>query len=287
MRLSIIATCAAFAVLSPAIAQPSQTAPAPVEQTAAAKPAGLTIVAGRGVALQSSKIAVADAGTINPLDVQMVRQLFTLRNDTPSPISITQFEASCPCTSATVTGDEAPQTSPSDGSLLTIEPAHQTDIAVTVSLFRHAPGPFTNSIFVHVKDASDYAALLQVNGTLLPIVTFSPAVLNFGKVRPGRSRTLYFKVIADSRLATGDSLPRMISPDSDVKLKAGSVSVYSSGKLSQTYTATLKVSHKGTFSGRLAFASIEGAIAGGGAAGDLANSMLENAGLEITGRTGW
>jgi len=282
MRLSLLAACALVSTHSLAAA-PKIAAPIWAEQSAAAKTAALTIVAGQGVMLQSSKIAFADAGTINPLDVQLVRQLFTLRNDTSKPITITQFEASCPCTSAAVAGDDALHVSPADGSILTIAPAHQAEIAVTVSLFRHAPGPFTNSIFVHVKDETNYVALLQVNGTLMPIVTFSPDVLDFGKMHPGTSRTLYFKVIADSRLATGDSLPRMISSDGDLKLKADSVSVYNGGKLSQAYTATLKASHKGTVSGRLTFAPVEGAIAGGGDAGDLANSMLSDAGLEITG----
>jgi len=257
--------------------------PIRAEQSAAAKPAGLTIVAGQGVTLQSPVIASADAGAINPLDVQLVRQLFTLRNDTSKPITITQLEASCPCTSASATGDSILHPSAPDGSILTIEPAHQADIAVIVSLFRHAPGPFTNSIFVHVKDASDYVALLHVNGTLMPIVTFSPDVLDFGKVRPGMPRTLHFKVIADPRLAIGDVLPRIISSNGDIKLKAGSIAVYNGGKLSQTYTATLRASHKGEVSGRLTFAPVEGAIAGGGDAGDLATSMLSDAGLEITG----
>ena len=166
-----------------------------------------------------------DFGTVSPLDHPEIFYDFVLRNDSPRPLVLTRLLPSCSCTSVTVTvagataysreGAENVQTLPA------VAPGQQFTVLVSINLVHLAPGPTLKSVAVFVRGKRLPAFTLEMKGTLLPVASFAPAFIDFGKLDPRMSAATSSQrltVSLDARLAPKGQWPALVSSNPDVRL---------------------------------------------------------------------
>lgn len=165
-----------------------------------------------------------DFGTVSLFDQREIIHTFYLRNDSPQPLALTRLLPSCSCTSATVTvgtataysreGAENIQTLPA------IAPGQQFTVRVSINPAHLAPGPTLKSVAVFVRGNPQPAFTLEMKGTLLPVASFIPAFIDFGKLNPRTSAAAppqRLTVSLDARLAPKGQWPALVSSNPDVQ----------------------------------------------------------------------
>lgn len=159
---------------------------------------------------------------VNPLDRPEIEHTFSLRNDSPTPVTLTHLLPSCSCTTATVTVGAITAYSREDAENLQILPAiaphQQFTVRVTINPAHLAPGQLIKSISLFVQGETQPAAILQMTGTLLPSLTFDPLFLDYGKAAAGHTSPQTLTATLDARLAPGGRWPVLTSSNPDIQI---------------------------------------------------------------------
>lgn len=207
------------------------TGSAPAGSSAAAA-LSLRVVAGMKVTEAAPGQGVCDLGAVSVLDASVVEQTFTLRNASAVPLSLVRLQASCGCLSAFVQPrEEGGGKTAAAGTASIVPPGGEAQVQVRIALHTLRPGPLAKAVLVYAAPAGtgqrlapgsvqgrilpgtmqeQPVARLEVRGTLLPAVSFSPVALEFGKVAAGQpSRSLELSATPDPRLL--GAVPPLVS----------------------------------------------------------------------------
>ena len=216
--------------------------------------AGLSLVAQDGVSLLYTNQGGYGFGTANPLDTPQITAVFHLKNDTNKPITLSRLEPSCHCTHA--------EPLPLSAALPTIAPGQMAAIRVTVDLAGHPAGNLEKTVTVYVAGSTRPAAVLAMEGLLMPLVSVTPALLDFGIVAAGKEKTLPVTVTVDPRLIPGGVLPELRSSNAALRLVPQPVVVTpafagTSKMVTRSYAAVLSANAPlGPVNGSLSFAPL-------------------------------
>ena len=69
--------------------------------------------------------------------------------------------------------------------MLDLLPGKEAKLHVALSLIALPPGPLHKFVSVYISGQAQPAAMLEMSGTLLPSVSFSPVFLDFGRLHAG------------------------------------------------------------------------------------------------------
>ena len=181
-------------------------------------------------------------GSVSALDMPKVQQTFTLHNHTKMPIVLDRLVPSCYCTTAIIT---RPGQNPAAPSLLpTVLPGGQATVQVTVDIMGQPVGNLTKSVDVYAKGNSQPVAQLLMIGVLLPTITFSPALLDFGTVPMGQALVMPLTVQVDSRLWAAH--PSVIVSNPDIRLDLQPTVVASDGNAAKKNRSMHTLSYRVT-----------------------------------------
>ena len=150
--------------------------------------------------------AVYEAGSRGPQTAAgPLEHIFVLRNTTGTALTLDHLQASCACTTATVVGGTS-----ADGPTV-LAPNGTLSVRVSVDLQRLLPGLLHKSVWVFVQGQAAPAATLEMTGALLPLVSFAPPSLSFGRIEKGTELTLLLRATTPpERLEQGTEL-RLVS----------------------------------------------------------------------------
>jgi hypothetical protein len=104
------------------------------------------------------------------------------------------------------------------------------------------PGEILKQVSLFVEGTDAPVAILDIRGVVLPGVTFSPAYVDFGSLKPNEVRTRTVTVVVDRKLLPKAIMPRLISDApgiTTVRDESGGTSGYSIDRDGR-HTATLK-----------------------------------------------
>lgn len=204
-----------------ALARPGACDPAPIPAT------HLHVLAGDGIRCLTDTEALCDFGSVSALDAAQITRTFTLKNDGAAPLTISRLQPSCFCTSASIDSD-------------TLAPGRQAPVRVTVNTTHLAPGQLEKMVQVFVQGDEQPVATLEMTGELRPALSFSPALLDFGSVSPGKAPFRTLTVTWDPRLMSQRNLPALTSPDPRVRVTAlPAGKMIGMGILTRVYQITL------------------------------------------------
>lgn len=158
---------------------------------------------------------------------QVVSHSFTLRNDTGSPIAIKSFLSTCGCLTLPLQKTE-------DGKLPVLKPGDTTQITVILDTAQIAASETVTlsgseigkQVWVYAEGEPVHpAAILEMRGRISYGVSFSPPIIDFGRVNQAQGSSRLIKVTYDSNLYLLGKT-RLVSSDPVVV-----VSKYESGSL--------------------------------------------------------
>jgi hypothetical protein len=204
---------------APSQAQVSPSQPAPRQNPASEPQAAvnLRLIATPGVTLSTPDRGTHDFGKVGLLDKMKIEQTFTLRNEGQTPLTLERVKTSCGCSSAVVrtapkADSNAAASTSSPGALPTLAPGEEASLRLEVDLTYLAPGAIRKNAMVYVQGNSLPVATAEITGTLLPTVTFTPALVNLDRVVAGKEQSLLVTAVFDARLAAaGGALPALVS----------------------------------------------------------------------------
>lgn len=133
-------------------------------------------------------VVSTDAGESNPalysfgdatvLGKRQIEKTFTIQNTSDRPVTIERLVNSCDCLLSRL----------ESAAPLVLAPGKTAPVTVVLDLGVLTPGLVQKSVLVFTREQPDSPAVrLQLQGRLVPWVTFTPAVLNLGQVRAGES----------------------------------------------------------------------------------------------------
>jgi len=106
-------------------------------------------------------------------------------------------------------------------TLPAIAPGQQFTVRVSINPAHLAPGPTLKSVAIFVRGNPQPAFTLEIKGTLLPVASFTPAFIDFGKLNPRTSAAAppqWLTVSLDARLAPKGQWPALVSSNPDIQL---------------------------------------------------------------------
>lgn len=211
--------------------------------------AGLHVEADKKVSLVAPSHGQSAFGQTSALDTPRIEQVFTLKNDGKAPIALQRLQSSCGCTSAALLAADAASTAKAaatDNALPTLAPGQKVSVRVVVDLTALPPGSTRKYVLVFAKGQTLPVAMLEMSGTLLPSLTLTPALLDFGRLAAGETRALNLVVSYDPRLAPSGALPTLFSTNAAVRVTPLATAATtekalpsSPGMKTQAYTVTL------------------------------------------------
>lgn len=169
-------------------------------------PLALTVLAGNGVESVKALQGRYTFGSLDILTTHAIEHTFTLRNDTKNPVTLIRLGSSCGCTSAfaePIPPNKLPGADDKHGeksSTHTLRPGEKIAVHVSVDASRLRSGAAKKLVWVFAQGSGQPAATLEIVGVVQSPVTFSPSVLNFGRVMPGQAASLPLTVTFDPRL---------------------------------------------------------------------------------------
>lgn len=158
-----------------------------------------------------------DFGQVSLLDTTQVEHSFRLQNTSGTPLKIARLSSTCGCTS-TIVGS-AGNGSMGSTSYPTLAPGEETTIRVAVNLAPLRPGALRKSITVYAEGKPEPVARYEITGTLLPTITFSPPLVDFGRVNAGETRPVTLTATLDARLTANSALPQLVASHPAVRIQ--------------------------------------------------------------------
>ncbi len=237
--------------------------PRPSPRNAVVTDVGLRVEAAPEITLTAPNLAARSFAPANLLDTPQLEQVFTLRNAGRVPLILDRFKSSCGCTRVFLAGMEKGESEAEAGGEAlgqTLKPEQEMRARVAIDLTALPPGPFQKTVSVYAQGTTRPVALLTLTGTLLPSVTFRPALLDFGQAAPGQARPVLLTVSYDPRLTANGPLPPLFSTNPDVRIAPVRTNPNSppaplpAGQRAETFAVTLvRESPLGFISGSIAF----------------------------------
>lgn len=191
-----------------------------------------------------------DFGSRSALDTSPIAHTFVLQSDTKTPVTVDRLLPSCHCTHAAAEQD-------TDGyGRFTILPGQTARIDVTIDPSDMVPGDLEKEVYVFANGESTPTATLHIKGLITPPVSFSPAILDFGRISSGMAHTQTVIVTVDSRLLMSGQTPNLTCSDPAVQIvRQEKASPVSGATLCQTYRVTIPARfHQGNLRATLLFA---------------------------------
>lgn len=193
-------------------ASPLKVGTVPADQNAPVRGSMLTIRGGDSIRPSEIPEATFDFGQFSLLSAAPIAHTFVLRINGQKPLTLERLHSSCGCTRAFVEG------SARRGMPLVMIPGRDVRIRVSVDPTKRRHGPARETVSLWVRGRTTPAVILQMIGTFLPPVSFSPTVLDFGIVRAHSARSLTVTVAMDARLQVLSRPPRLVCSDPDVRI---------------------------------------------------------------------
>jgi len=153
-----------------------------------------------------------NVGLVSASTASRTQILISICNNTSIRLTITELRPSCGCTSA-ILGAHAKLP-------LTLAPGTSVSVKVSIDTFHLTPGKIDKTVAVYAKGNDKPVAILEVTGTILPAVTFSKQVTDFGTLDAGASPSLPLSVEYDRRLDTLDSHVELVSREPEISVDA-------------------------------------------------------------------
>lgn len=245
--LALVVSLLAVGLLTGALpAQPPGKGQPPA--TSSQDAPGLTVVPGSGVEASGPSAGRITLGIIDPVATPHIERTFVVRNDTKAPLALLRVQPSCGCSTATT-----------DGTVPGIlKPGQQMHIHVVIDTTHLQPGRITKYVWVLGNHGGFPLATLEMTGSLAASTAFSPAVIDFGRVPAGTSRSLRITVSLTPRLLASGARPVLVSSNPDVRvtqeMPATAAAQTSKQPISLIYRVSLSPrAHLGLLSGRLSF----------------------------------
>ena len=220
----------------------------------AAPTAQITFLPLPGLTLIDKGTYQFDAGAVDTIRIPHWEHVFTLKNTTSKPVILTGLRGSCGCETLLLQkGDALVPTAH-------LAPGEEATIHLKVNLHAGQPGAVRKYVWVDgpptVSGQAAPLATLEVDLLLQKSVSFSPRLLDFGKVEAGAGAKQSLTVSFDPALFPGSGLPPLVSADPNIKASPlGPVQqITEAGKLQfrQAFQVTLSPSaHAGRISGQL------------------------------------
>lgn len=173
----------------------------------------LTVLLDNGMQRTGAKTVRYDVGTLDPLQTARLEHAFRLRNNTDKPIHISSVRTSCGCGSVTLVkeGVNAPQPTLAPGETLTAN--------VNIYLKGLHSGQKSKYIWLYAEGATDPIVEIEIVLNMVDMVTFTPALIDFGKVAYGSPASLILTVLVDARLAKVKTFPLLSCSNANVVLR--------------------------------------------------------------------
>lgn len=228
-------------------ATPPATAQAQVGTTPSATPEVHPFTAvGDVTKAETPNSVFYDFGTLSLARTQPITHSFTLHNDTGAPIDIARIQAACGCTTAT-TDNGVP------GNYKPVEPGKDLTLNVAIDPGHLYAGNIDKMVWVYVPNQSVPAFTMHITGTMNPVATFAPAVLNFQTIQDGTATTQKLTVSMDAG-AYGQNPPDPISTNEDLTVVRDNVpeTVSATNQIVRVYDITVsKHAHIGALQGTI------------------------------------
>ncbi|HEV2471520.1 MAG TPA: hypothetical protein VGS41_02575, partial [Chthonomonadales bacterium] len=170
--------------------------------------ARLTVVQVNGVKSKGPGQGSCDFGSIIPAASRPLTRTVEVRNDTSSPVEIDHVEFACGCSSAAPGEAE---------KKVLLKPGKVAAYHFVLDLSHMYPGPVTKVI--SLIGAHGALATFEFSAEVRPQISFSPAVLDFGAVQAGVSRTLSLSVSVDMRNSGYGPAPQLVSSNPDISVQ--------------------------------------------------------------------
>jgi hypothetical protein len=138
-------------------------------------------------------VAFYDFGNLSAAVKRPIRHDFLLRNTSNQSINIDRVEGGCGCTTAKL---DLSTLGP-DG---VVKPGQIFKVHVEVDTRQLYVGKINKLVFVYLKGSSKAAFAFHIIGTITPLATFEPSLIDLGKVRPGSQWNQPLTVDVDTRV---------------------------------------------------------------------------------------
>jgi hypothetical protein len=137
------------------------------------------------------------------LDSKTLSHAFIVKNTRDTPLTLTQIKVGCPCLVAS-TRQKLP---------LRLAPQGTAEIVLTVLLDAIPPSQLDKTVLVYAGE--EVVGRLIVKGTIVPMVTITPAPLALGNIPAGTSPAFPLRITQHPRLQNA-RIPRLLSSSPSV-----------------------------------------------------------------------
>lgn len=177
--------------------------------------AGLIVLAKGTVKQVLPNVARLDFGEASLFERTHVEQTFVIRNGLKTALQIERIQTSCGCTTAFLERDkETPGTSGTN-----LSPGQEVVLHVDLDLGSLPAGELHKYVLIFVAGQEKPVVLLEMTGTVLPLVSFSPAFVDFGRVAANKSVAQTLTVTLDKRLMEHGQRLALVTSNPDVILR--------------------------------------------------------------------
>ncbi|MEO7719466.1 MAG: DUF1573 domain-containing protein, partial [Capsulimonas sp.] len=145
-------------------------------------------------------VAIHDFGTLSLARTEPIQYDFAVKNDTGAALTLDHIQAACSCTAA-MTDGVLPGEEIAAGKTLKIH--------VAVDPTHLGSGPANKMVWVYLKGQPSPAATLQMVGTITPLLSFNPMLLDFGPVGAGQEKSLTLRVTGEPKLLETLTIPTL------------------------------------------------------------------------------
>jgi hypothetical protein len=150
------------------------------------------------------------------LDQPTITRRFYLRNESNDPVAISRMATACSCTTIRLAFPNLP---PQLQASMQIMPGQAVPVEVAVDVSRKWQGAFVESASIYTKKRDAPSLNFIVSGTIKPIATFSPPIVDFGDTRRRAPSSAMVSVDIDGRLVREGSPLELSSTDADLLIE--------------------------------------------------------------------
>ena len=232
---------------------------------AAKKPAGadkgvlLNLVQEKNLQMAPPAGAIYTFGSVDRFLHPILAHTFTLRNDGKVAVMIDHLQPSCGCTTALLlaTGKETVG--------YKLLPGKQVGIKVAVDTNKLAPGPIKKFLWVMMPGETTPSYAIRMDATIEGVLTFTPPLVEFGRLDAGTAPTQMLTVRLDKRLIDSVGGVKLISSNPGVQITPPNpvdtpVQGGDGHTVLRTYTITvMPKASLGVLSGTLSFVPLQSA----------------------------
>jgi hypothetical protein len=171
----------------------------------------LTVVARDGVEPTGPASGRYDFGEADPLKTPLLTRVFTLRNDTTSPVTIDRFQSSCGCATSLLLASKSGKA--------TVPPGKEVAVKVTLDLVGQPPILLDKAVWALPSTGNEPVAMLQVVARIRPLIRFQPASIDLGNMPVSRGGHASLTVEIDLRIMVASGELALICKNPDILIR--------------------------------------------------------------------